>query len=181
MSKQAGDSGGQWSWSSNVQTGTQTSFTVPCEGVFWGSGDYRFTVQIILYDNYWCPDSSPAQPFSIAGIESPQITELAAPATGQTAPPPNIQITQGMGTQGYPSLPETMAGGKIGVTVDTIGPATMSLTATAAYGPNGTGNAATVETPPTRAGAELLAATTNNGSRSSTRRQTLARFPTVPW
>ena len=42
-----------------------------------------------------------------------------------------------------------MAGGKIGVTVDTIGPASMSLTATAAYGSNGTGNSATVETPPT--------------------------------
>jgi hypothetical protein len=149
LNKQAGDSGGQWSWSSNAQTGTQQSFTIPYEGVFWGSGDYRFTAQVILFDNLWCPDSSPAQPFSIAGIESPQVTELAAPATGQTAPPPNIQITQGMGTPGYPSLPETMAGGKIGLTVDTIGPATMLLTDTAAYGPNGTGNSATVETPPT--------------------------------
>ena len=55
-------------------------------------------------------------------------------------------ITQGMTKS---QLPVTMAGGKIGVTVDTIGPATMSLTATAAYGPNGTGNSATVETPPT--------------------------------
>jgi hypothetical protein len=42
-----------------------------------------------------------------------------------------------------------MAGGKIGVTVNTIGPASMSLTATAAYGSNGTGNSATVETQPT--------------------------------
>ena len=143
LNKQAGDSGGQWSWSSNVQAGTQASLTVPYEGVFWGSGDYRFTVQIILFDNLWCPDSSSVQNFSISAIESPNVSELLAPAGQYTLP---FSITQGM-TQSQ--LPQTMAGGKIGVTVNTIGPASMSLTVTAAYGPNGTGSSATVETLPT--------------------------------
>jgi hypothetical protein len=143
LNKQAGDSGTTWSWSSNVQAGTQLSLTIPSEGVFWGSGDYRFTVQIILFDNLWCPDSSSVQNFSISAIESPNVSELLAPAGQFTLP---FSITQGM-TQSQ--LPKTMAGGKIGVTVNTIGPASMSLTATVAYGANGTGNSATVETPPT--------------------------------
>jgi hypothetical protein len=143
LNKQAGDSGGSWNWSSNVQLGSQATFTVPYEGVFWGSGDYRFTVQVILFDNLWCPDSSSVQNFSVAAIESPDVSELAAPAGQYTLP---YAITQGMTKS---QLPQTMAGGKIGLTVDTIGPANMSLTVTAAYGPNGTGNSATVETPPT--------------------------------
>jgi hypothetical protein len=143
LNKQAGDSGATWSWSSNVQAGTQASLTVPYEGVFWGSGDYRFTVQVILFDTLWCPDSSSVQNFSISAIESPNVSELLAPAGQYTLP---FSITQGM-TQSQ--LPQTMAGGKIGVTVSTIGPASMSLTVTAAYGPNGTGSSATVETPPT--------------------------------
>ena len=80
-----------------------------------------------MFDNLWCPDSSSVQNFSIAAIESPNVSELAAPVGSYTLP---FVITQGM-TQSQ--LPVTMAGGKIGVTVDTIGPASMSLTATAAY------------------------------------------------
>jgi hypothetical protein len=143
LNKQAGDTGAAWSWSSNVQAGSQASFTLPYEGVFWGSGDYRFTVQIIVFDNLWYPSSSSVQNFSIAAIESPNVSELVAPEGSYTLP---FAITQGMTKS---QLPVIMAGGKIGVTVDTIGPATMSLTVTAAYGPNGTGNGATVETPPT--------------------------------
>jgi hypothetical protein len=143
LNKQAGDSGAAWSWSSNVQAGSQTSFTVPYEGVFWGAGDYRFTVQVIAFDSLWYPDSSSVQNFSIAAIESPNVSELLAPVGSYALP---FAIIQGTTKS---QLPVIMAGGKIGVTVDTIGPATMSLTATAAYGPNGTGNGATVETPPT--------------------------------
>jgi hypothetical protein len=125
-----------------AQTGTATSLIVP-QGFFWGSGDYRFTVQVVVFDNYWCPDPSAVQNFSIAGIEAPAVSELAAPAGTYTLP---FSITQGMVKS---QLPVTKAGGKIGVTVNTIGPASMLLTATAAYGPNGTGNSATVGTQPT--------------------------------
>ncbi len=85
LGKQAGDSGGTWNWSSGTQVGNQTSLIVP-EGAFWRSGDYRFTIQLILFDSLWCPDSSSVQSFSITGIESPQVTELAAPAGQYTLP-----------------------------------------------------------------------------------------------
>ena len=165
LNKQAGDSGTTWSWSSNVQAGNQLSLTIPFEGVFWGSGDYRFTVQVILFDTLWCPDGSSVQNFSISGIESPNVSELVAPPRQYTLP---FSITQGMVQS---QLPETEAGGKIGVTVDTIGPASMALTATAAYGPNGTGSSATVETPPTVQARAALTATMNSGSWNATRRQ----------
>jgi hypothetical protein len=119
-------SDGSLVWDSGVVQSSATSLTVP-QGIFWGTGEYQFAVQVQVFESMGLSSSygSPSN-FCITAIENPKVTELAAPSTPQALP---ITITPGM-TQAQ--LPQTKAGGKVGVEVDTIGPFA-SLTASFPY------------------------------------------------
>ncbi|MGB9886795.1 MAG: hypothetical protein ACPLRW_07355 [Moorellales bacterium] len=118
-------------YDSGKVAGGSTSFTLPTSyapdvpGPLWASGDYRFTVQVRVWDGLGIPsDWSAARAFNVLAFERPRIKELAVPAVGQTAPDPadeatHIVIRPGMAAG---ELPATKAGGRVTLAVDSVGP-----------------------------------------------------------
>ncbi|MBC7106734.1 MAG: hypothetical protein H5T97_12445, partial [Firmicutes bacterium] len=111
--------------------GSGTSFILPTSldpaapGPLRASGDYRFRVQVRVWDaSGLASDWSIAQAFNVLAFERPRVKEIVSPAAGQTPPDPaspatHIVIRPGMGAAG---LPATKAGGRVTLLVDSVGP-----------------------------------------------------------
>ncbi|WP_262366738.1 hypothetical protein [Neomoorella thermoacetica] len=129
--------------------GSSTQYTVPTSGTpdvpgpLWASGDYRFKVRVMVWDQAGVEsDWSDWADFCVVAFERPRIAGIASPPPGQVAPDPanpskHILITLGMTAA---QLPKVKAGAKVTLLIDSVGP----LDAVTAVFPYGAGHQATI-------------------------------------
>lgn len=101
-----------------------TSTAPGTPGIFWNTGQYQFIIQLVVYDSADQPSTIKQKNFCVVAFEKPRIKEISVAPTGQTSPDPNIPSTHLVISSGMTGdeLPETKAGGKVTLLIDTIGP-----------------------------------------------------------
>lgn len=83
-------------------------------GLLWSTGDYRFTIEVIVWDNFNGESVvSERLPFNVLAFERPRIQEIVSPNSSE------IFINRNMPVLG---LPIAKAGSKVTVLLDTVGP-----------------------------------------------------------
>ncbi|MGI9862930.1 hypothetical protein SDD30_16250 [Moorella naiadis] len=125
-----------------------TSYAPDVPGLLWSSGAYQFKVRVMTWDQAGvASDWSNWADFCVVAFERPRIAGIVSPPPGQAAPDPNNPATYIMITPGMTAaqLPKVKAGAKVTLLVDSVGPVS---SATASF-PYGSGQQATVGTPPT--------------------------------
>lgn len=124
-----------------------TSYAPDVPGLLWSSGDYQFKMRVMTWDQAGvASDWSNWADFCVVAFERPRIAGIVSPPQGQATPDPGnpatyIIITPGMTAA---SLPKVKAGAKVTLLVDSVGP----LSSAMASFPYGSGQQATVGTPP---------------------------------